>query len=307
MVKNSKILVAGGSGFIGENLILELCSKGNKVISISKNETKLKQKIKNVYYIFHDLNRPLKEKDFGILNDVDYVINCSGYINHKSFSKGGEVVFSNHLQSLFSLTNFAVRSKVKCFVQIGSSDEYGKNKSPIKESARENPFSPYALSKLTITHYLKQCYEEGILNTIILRPFLVFGERQKKDRFLPYLIDNCINNREFKVSKGEQIKDYLYIKDFNRALIKSLNNKKAYGEIINIASGEPRSIKNIIKNVNEIIGKGKPIFGGIDYRNGENMEQYANISKAKKILKWQPKYKFEDSLHKVIRWYEQNE
>lgn len=307
MVKNSTILVAGGSGFIGENLILELLSRGIKVISISKNRSKLKRKIKNVNYIFHDLNEPINEKNLGILNHIDYVINCSGYVDHKSFLRGGESVFRNNLQSFFSLTNFAIRIKAKCFVQIGSSDEYGKNKSPIKESVRENPISPYALSKLICTHYLQQCFKEGILNTVILRPFLVFGERQNKDRFLPYLIDNCINNREFKVSKGEQKKDYLYIKDFNRALISSLNNKKAYGEVINVASGKPRSIKNVIKNVNEIIGKGNPIFGGIDYREGESMEQYANINKAKNILKWCPQYEFNDSLLKVIRWYMENE
>ena len=87
----------------------------------------------------------------------------------------------------------------------------------------------------------------------------------------------------------------------------SLNNQKAYGEVINVASGKPRSIKNVIKNVNEIIGKGKPIFGGIDYREGESMEQYANINKAKNILNWRPKYEFNDSLLKVIRWYMENE
>ena len=76
-----------------------------------------------------------------------------------------------------------------------------------------------------------------------MRPFLVFGEMQGNDRFLPYLINNCLNDREFKVSKGEQIRDYLYVKEFNKGLIKALDNKNAYGEVINIASGNPIGIK----------------------------------------------------------------
>ena len=122
------------------------------------------------------------------------------------------------------------------------------------------PTSPYALGKLSATHYLQHCFMKGLLNTVIIRPFLVFGEKQKKDRFLPFLIDNCLKDKEFKVSKGEQIRDYLYIKDFNDALIKSIDNSKAYGEVINIASGIPIYIREVIEKVQKIVGKGKPII-----------------------------------------------
>ena len=71
-------------------------------------------------------------------------------------------------------------------------------------------------------------------------------------------------------------------------MIKSLNNKKAYGEIINIASGVPITIKDVISSVCQLIGKGKPILGGIDYRENESMELYADINKAKRILDWAP-------------------
>ena len=155
--------------------------------------------------------------------------------------------------------------------------------------------------------FLQQCFRQRILNTIIFRPFLVFGEMQNKDRFLPYLIDSCKKNKKFKVSRGEQIRDYLYIKDFNNAIIKSINNKNAYGEVFNIASGRPISIKEVIFNVREIIGKGEPILGGIDYRKGESMELYANIDKARDLLNWQPQFEFKDALKKVIKWYLENE
>ena len=307
MVKNSKIIVAGGSGFIGSNLISELISNGNEVISISKNENNLKRRVKNARYIFHDLKKPIKEKLRGDFSDVEYIINCSGYIDHSNFRNCGVEVFYDHFNSLISLTNLAIDLKVKTFIHLGSSDEYGDNKSPIKESVRESPISPYALAKLSSTYYLQQCFKTGLLNTVILRPFLIFGEMQSKNRFLPYLIDNCMKDKEFKVTKGVQVRDYLYIKDFNQALIKTLNNEKAYGEIINIASGIPIMIKDVVSEVKKIIGKGNPIYGGIEYRDNESMELYADISKAKLILNWEPKYDFKKTLLKVINWYYEND
>lgn len=307
MVSNSKILVAGGSGFIGANLISKLVSSGNKVVSISKIRDNNNRKIENVNYIYHDLRNPIKVNEKKDLLDVEYIVNCSGYINHKSFFNDGRKIFENHIKTVNSLVELAIELKVKTFVQLGSSDEYGLNTSPIKESVRESPLSPYALGKLTYTHFVQQCYKKGLLNTVVLRPFLVFGEMQNKDRFLPYLINNCIKNRNFNVSKGEQIRDYLYVKDFNEALIKSFNNKNVYGEVINIASGKPITIKNLIQKVRDLIGKGNPIYGGIDYREGESMKLYANIEKANKLLKWQPRYEFQESLKKVINWYLKNE
>ena len=274
------------------------------MISISKNKNKIKKKIKNVTYIFQNLNKPINKDLF--LDGIDYIVNCSGYIDHRDFKNGGKAVFDNHFESIYFLVKLALELKVKALINIGSSDEYGQNKSPLKESIRESPISPYALGKLTATHYLQKCSKQGLLNTVTLRPFLVFGEMQNKDRFLPYLIDNCLNNREFKVTKGEQLRDYLYIKDFNKAVIKTFGNNKAYGEVINVASGIPISIKEVITYVQKIIGRGKPIFGGINYREFESMELYADIKKAKKILKWEPHYKFQEAIKNVINWYEQH-
>ena len=200
-------------------------------------QTQKKQKLEKAKYIYHDLTKPLSKDKFKFLSDIQYVVNCSGYIDHSSFLNDGVNILNDHFQSIFNLVNFSINLKVKSLIHIGSSDEYGENNSPISESIRESPISPYSLGKIISTHYLQQCFKQELLNTVILRPFLVFGEGQSKNRFLPYLIDNCINDRDFKVTKGDQIRDYLYIKIFNRALIKAFNNPKAYGEVFNIASG----------------------------------------------------------------------
>ena len=131
--------------------------------------------------------------------------------------------------------------------------------------------------------YAIECivFKEERFPSVIIRPFLVYGEGQNCNRFLPQVIKSCLNNEEFKVTKGEQLRDFLYVGDFAEAVNMCLGNKKTYGEIFNIASGKPVSIKYITELVKSFIGKGIPNYGARPYRKGENMELYADIRKSK--------------------------
>ncbi len=108
MVKDSKILVAGGTGFIGANLISQLVDKGNSVISISKNISQNCNRIKNVKYLFHDLSEPLDKKESELISDIEYIINCSGYIDHRDSPGIRKNIFNNHFDSVYFLTNLAI-------------------------------------------------------------------------------------------------------------------------------------------------------------------------------------------------------
>ena len=96
----------------------------------------------------------------------------------------------------------------------------------------------------------------------------------------------------------------MFIDDVVEAIFKLLNCKKAEGEIVNIGSGKAVKIKNLIKKVVKIIGKGKPEFGKIPYRKGENMCLVASTKKINKLIKWRPKYSLDKGLKKTINYYE---
>ena len=121
---------------------------------------------------------------------------------------------------------------------------------------------------------------------------------------LQFLKFTGLKNEKFPTSNGGQLRDFCYIDDFIEAIFNVLNNSDSniYGEVINIASGKPVAVKKVVKMITEILGLGQPQFGKIPYRNGENMILYADIEKAKKLLRWEPSVSLHKGLMKTIDW-----
>ena len=123
------------------------------------------------------------------------------------------------------------------------------------------------------------------------------------NRFLPIVINSCLQNKKFPCTEGSQQRDFIYINDVTSAIIKSLINKSARGEIFNIGFGKPLTIRKITQIVNKQIGKGVPLYGKIKMRKDEVKKLYPNILKAKKKISWQPKVSFQKGLSRTIKSY----
>ena len=164
------------------------------------------------------------------------------------------------------------RNKLKRFVQIGSSDEYGNAPAPQNEKMREQPISPYSLAKVASTHFLQMLYRSENFPAVTLRLFLTYGPGQDVKRFLPQIIQGCLNNADFPTSAGEQIRDFCFVEDAVRAVTQALTVPEAIGEVFNVASGEQVKIRTMIEIVCALTGSGKPLYGEVPYRPGENME-----------------------------------
>ena len=134
----------------------------------------------------------------------------------------------------------------------------------------------------------------------ILRLYLAYGPRQDVNRFLPITIKGCIKNKKFPCSKGDQLRDFVYVDDAVGAIIKSLTNKNARGQIINIGSGKPRRIKNVIEKVKKISKGGYPLFGKVKLRRDEILTVYPDINKARNKIGWRPKVSFKKGLKVTI-------
>ena len=240
------LLVIGGTGFIGYYIIKEAKKKGYKITSISLNKPKKKRYQKGVKYITVDLLN-FKELKKKINNNYDYVVNAGGYGSHPEFGQDGNKLIESHFLGLLNILQILLKKKqLKKFIQIGSSAEYGQVKAPINELMVCRPKTPYAIAKLSCTNILLYLHETQKFPVIILRLFLVYGGGQKNNRFIPQIINGCIKQSSFPVSAGNQIRDFCYIDDVVKAILLSMNCKKGFGQVINIASGKPIKVKSIV-------------------------------------------------------------
>lgn len=301
-INNYSLLIVGGEGFIGKYLADEAFQKKYDVTIITPREhpSNLEKKYEIICCDICDrkkLLEKLKNKKF------NYVINCSGCIEHDSFNDGGRKYIEQHFSGVLNLIELIDKKYLKTFIQLGSSDEYGSNEAPQTEEQRESPISPYSLGKTATTHFLQMLHRQEDFPVIIFRLFLVYGPGQSLNRFIPQTINACLKNITFPVSKGDQLRDFCYIDDITGALFSSLDNSPLFGEVINLASGQPTSIKMMVRKIQDLTGGGNPDFGKVDYRLGENMRLYANIEKAKKIFNWSPSVSHDEGLKRTIDYY----
>tara|TARA_Y100000590_G_scaffold461575_1_gene623488 strand:+ start:980 stop:1897 length:918 start_codon:yes stop_codon:yes gene_type:complete len=298
MLKVAKphLLVVGGTGFIGFHLLRSAKKRGWKVSSVSLNKPKKNRHIFGVNYLKIDITN-LKKLKKKLKGNFTYIVNLGGYVNHTFSYKKKQSIIQAHYIGLINLTKIFSKKKIKKFVQIGSSAEYGKIKAPQNENYNCLPDSPYAKAKLASSEFLLMLYKVLNFPVTILRFFQVYGPHQDQNRVIPQIIKGCLEDKKFPTSKGGQLRDFCYVDDVINAIFLTLKSKKVEGEIINIGSGKPIKIRSVVNLIRQIIKKGKPQFGKVKYRKDENMKVYSNIKKAKIMLNWKPTF----TLHKGIK------
>lgn len=292
-----KILIIGGTGFIGYHLAKKCINKNFKVTSLSKNPPKKIRFVKKVKYIICDINDE-KQLKKSIASNFNYIINLGGYVNHQNKRE----TYRSHYLGLKNLTNFFKDKKIKKFIQIGSGMEYGRLRSPQKEHFRCQPKSIYALSKFLSTEHLLSLYKKEKFPAVILRLYQVYGPNQDKNRLIPIIIDGCKHDKSFPCSSGEQFRDFLFIDDLIDALLKCFD-AKVEGKIINIGSGKVTKVKQIIKKIVKFYKSGRPLFGKIKLRKEEMIKVYPSLLNASRLLGWRAKMPFDKGILKTINFY----
>ena len=296
-----KILIIGGTGFLGYHLAKYCLKKKFKVTSISKNSPKRFRFLSKVHYIKCDISKKkLLEKKLN--TNFDYVVNFGGYVDHTNKQK----TFKSHFLGAKILGNVFINKKIKKFIQIGSSMEYGRTRSPQKENYKCKPESTYGTSKFMATQYFLNLNVQNNFPVTILRLYQVYGPYQDLNRLIPIVINSCKDNKNFPCSNGKQLRDFLFVDDLVRAIFITLKKKEAIGKIINIGSGNPIKIKKIIIKIRNHFKKGNPLFGRIKLRKEELLKIYPDLKNAKNILNWKSRVDFNSGIQKTINFYQRD-
>lgn len=293
-----KILVLGGTGFIGHNLLKRLNNNIYEAYSLSRKIPQKKFRIKNVNYIKCDISNKneIKKK---IDNNFDYVFNLSGNIDHQNKKQ----TLNSHYLGCKNLIRVLLKKKIKLFIQIGSSMEYGDITSPHKETDQCNPNSFYGSAKLKATKFIQKIYKKRKFPFIILRLYQIYGPHQKFDRLIPFVIKSELKKKKYKCTSGMQVRDFIYVDDLiDLFLIILKKNKINYG-VYNVGCSKPIKVKNIINLIHNLIKKGRPVFDAHKMRRDERLKMYPRNTKLKSFFKWKVRTSLELGIKKTIRHY----
>ena len=300
-MKGKKVLVVGGTGFLGFHLIKKCLNLKMIITSISRRKPSKFQRLGKVEYKTCNITNLQKLKKL-INSDYDFIVNLGGNIDHSNKTK----TYSSHYLGVKNLYDIFKNKKIERFVQIGSSSEYGKTFGAVKESNICKPKMIYGRSKLMATNFLFKKNKLERFPFTILRFFQVYGPFQKTNRLIPFVISSSLKNKNFNCSEGSQLRDFLYIDDAIESIIKSFKRPESKGKIINIGYGTSVKVKKIILMINTLIKKGNPKFGKLSLRIDESKNIYPDLRMARKILGWKSKTSIKKGLVKTIQFYKKN-
>lgn len=313
---NSLFLVTGGAGFIGSNLCEAILNLGYRVRCLDDLST---GKQSNVDLFIDNPNYEFVKGDIKDLDTclkacegVDYVLNQAAWGSVPRSLEMPLFYSLNNIQGTLNMLEAARQKGVKKFVYASSSSVYGDEPNLPKTEGREgNLLSPYALTKRCDEEWAKQYTRHYGLDTYGMRYFNVFGRRQDPDgayaAVLPKFIKMLLNDQQPTINgDGKQSRDFTYIENVIEANLKAcLAPSSAAGEAFNIAYGGREYLIDIYYTLTKALGKDiEPNFG--PDRKGDIKHSNADISKAQRLLGYDPEYDFAKGLNEAIEWYKDN-
>ena len=301
----SKILITGAAGFIGSNLINTLLKQECEIAVINRSDNPNFKNIKK--YIGDICEYSFIEKS--ILDfQPNKVFHLAGYKNRSPDI--AEVSLSLNVNLIGTLNLYQALLKVttvESVVSLGTTDEYGINNSSFTESSFENPISPYGFSKFCGTQLAKFFNRNFNLPVVVLRPTIAYGPLQANDMFIPSLINTLIANKDFKMTEGNQLRDFIYISDLVEAMLIISESQNCSGEIFNVGYGESLKLKDVASTIASGLSKKYLLkLGSIPYRQNEVMKYNTCIDKISNALSWYPKVTFKKGIELTVKHYRED-
>lgn len=314
--EGSRFLVTGGAGFIGSNLCEALLQLGCEVRCLDDLSTGKRENVDlfvdNPNYEF--VKADVKDYDACLTacEGVDYVLHQAAWGSVPRSLEMPLFYCVNNIQGTLNMFEAARQNGVKKFVYASSSSVYGDEPNLPKVEGREgNLLSPYALTKDCNEQWAKQYSMHYDLPTIGLRYFNVFGRRQDPNgayaAVIPKFIKQLLAGERPTINgDGRQSRDFTYIENVIEANFKAcLAPEEADGQAFNIAYGGREYLLDLYYVITESLGVDiEPLFG--PDRKGDIKHSNADISKAKRLLGYDPEYDFKRGLNEAIAWYRAN-
>jgi len=314
-MREFRILVTGGAGFIGSNLVDVLVKDENFVCVVDNFDDYYSPEIKmnnikqnidknNFKLIKGDIRDKKILKD--CLKDIDIVFHLAARPGVRASIQNPFLYHENNVTATLNLLKACLDSNVKKIIYSSSSSVYGEPEHlPIDEKEPTNPISTYGATKLAAEKYCHVFSKNYDLQIIALRYFTVFGPRQRPDEAICKFTNLILQGKRPEIyGDGEQTRDFTYVSDVVDANLLALRSKIKW-DFFNIGSENRISVNELIKLLNEACGSNiKPVY--TSKKEGEISHTWANIEKAKKLLNYKPKVDIRTGIKKYVEWVKGN-
>jgi len=302
-VSAERVLVTGGTGFIGRHLVAALVRRGDAVVVVGRRAADAAQPLlpAGVQYERCDLGDAATAPRLVTTFAPARVYHLASAVDvRRDLHLVDEQVRSTQMAAVH-MARACVDTGVQRFVHAGTCEEYGDGPAPFRESQNPAPVSPYSAAKAAATAFVRMLAASFGLPAVIVRPFLTYGPGQGPQQMIPALIQAALDGRDFPMTGGEQTREFNYIDDMVDGFLRAGDVPGVEGEIFNLGCGEPRRVRDVATLVLELMGN--PVraqFGALPYRPGETWEFYCANDKARERLGYRSAVGLEEGLRRTI-------
>jgi len=306
-----KVLATGGAGFIGSEVVRQLCEQNADVTvldNFSSGKTEYIQGFDSVKIVKGDVcDEDIVSK---VLKDQELVIHLAALPFIPDSYYHPEEFFKVNAIGSVNMMGGSIRSEtVERFVHISSSEVYGTAKYvPMDEEHPTYPHSTYAASKLAADRAVFTMHKEHNFPSVIVRPFNSYGPNITQPYIIPEIVLQLLTRSEsIKLGNVESSRDFTYVTDTARGIIMALTNKNAVGETINLGSSREIKIRDLVFLMAKLLGKKVNVESDPSRFRPYDVERLCcDYTKAKKILGWEPQVSLEEGLQRTIEWIANN-
>jgi UDP-glucose 4-epimerase len=295
-IKNKKILVTGGAGFIGSHTVNALIGRGADVVIVDNLITGRKENL-NPRAKFYEMNITDSALEEIFQKEKPEIIYHFAFNVLVPKSVEDPLVDMDSIIGSVNVFQNAKKYGVKKIIFSSSGFIYGNTQNlPVKESEPMEPASPYSIAKHTVENYLKYFSKEHGLPRVIFRYAAVYGPGQTTGAMSDYIRKLAANQQSQIWGDGKKTRDYVYIDDVVRANLLALDSPLECPEaVFNIGTGRETTLNELYEKIAKLLKKNPaPIY--LSDRRGEQIRYCLDYSKAKKVLGWEPKYNLEEGL-----------
>lgn len=294
------ILMTGATGFIGRHLAGALAGAGHEVAALVRPESR-----SEVPPGVSRAHRVPLSSDPALARLLETwapeaFIHLAGLTSPGSAPGDFDEHYDHNVRPALDMAR-VVPPSVRLALFFGSSLEYGEQQVPYQEDMALRCCSPYAWGKIASYFGVTEILSMRGVPCCWARPFLTFGPGPMPSHFIPSVIRGCLEDRRIPLTAGAQVRDFLYVADLCAMVVRMLEHpERARGEVFNLASGVPRTVRSVAERIQGLVGRGDLAFGEIPYRRHEAMEIYGSTRKFDAAFGPVPRTPFDQALAATV-------